>query len=96
MFLQRSCLSRTWHSELETPATVRDATQYWVNKTLPAAKTNQETKTAFSYNDFEILLQRCEGLLQVLGVTSDVLLEVVRCVSKHNVACKGLPQTMKV
>lgn len=72
-------MARTWRSEREAPATVQDSADYWVNKTTPAAKTEQETTLALSYRDFDALLEASGELLQVLGVGPEALMEIIRC-----------------
>ncbi|BDA48573.1 hypothetical protein COCOBI_12-2530 [Coccomyxa sp. Obi] len=60
-----------------TRTSALDFSQYWVNRASSAARNDREKGIALHYKDEDALTVRSEGLLTVLGVEPQALLEMV-------------------
>lgn len=61
-----------------TRTTALDFSQYWANRASSAARNEREKGIALHYKDEDALTERSEGLLAVLGIEPQALLEMVR------------------
>jgi hypothetical protein len=69
---------RHWHNSLEEQASDHDYARFWAAKAVSAAKTDEETRTAQELYSLDSVFQRSEELVQVLGCTPAVLIEILR------------------
>ena len=63
-----------------TRKTALDSKQYWVNRASTAARNEKEKGIALQYENEDSLTKRSEGLLTVLGVEPEALVEMARWV----------------
>ncbi|KAK9917718.1 hypothetical protein WJX75_007504 [Coccomyxa subellipsoidea] len=59
-----------------TRKTALDSKQYWVNRASTAARNEKEKGIALQYENEDSLTKRSEGLLTVLGVEPEALVEM--------------------
>lgn len=71
---------RHWHNSLEEQASDHDYARFWAARAVSAAKTDEETNMAQELYSLDIVFQRSEELVQVLGVQPGVLIEILTCV----------------
>ena len=72
---------RHWHNSLEEQASDHDYARFWAARAVSAAKTDEETSMAQELYSLDIVFQRSEELVQVLGVQPAVLIEILTCAS---------------
>ena len=70
---------RHWHNSLEEQASDHDYARFWAARAVSAAKTDEETSMAQELYSLDIVFQRSEELVQVLGVQPAVLIEILTC-----------------
>ena len=68
---------RHWHNSLEEQATDHDYARFWAARAVSAAKTDEEIRRAQELYSLDIVFQRSEELVQILGVQPAVLVEIL-------------------